>query len=423
MDSTPEGGHSTEKGRPAAIRDRPLTGLEPGQFIDGRYRIRRLIGSGGMADVYEAMDLELEEPLAIKILHPKIASRRDMVERFKQEIKLARRIVHSNVCRIYHFATSGRQKYVTMELLRGSTLGQVIAERDDLDLDARLALFREILAGLAAAHRTGIIHRDLKPQNVMVTEDGPVVIMDFGIAKELKAIELTTTGDAVGTPAYMAPETLLGSEGDQRTDIYSLGVMLFELATGRLPFTGATVFEIARNQISGEAPRLTDIDSGLPPWLEAMTLKMLAKRPDDRYPNVEQVLAELPERRRGTPRRTVLLVDDDPEFLRLLELQLQQAGLAVITAPGGGAGIEAALQQTPDLVCLDFNMPEMDGFQVATFLRQQAQTRRIPIFMMTAIRDPQYQRQAVRLGIEEFFTKPLDLERFTRTVSDRLAAA
>ncbi len=395
-----------------------VAGLSRGHLLAERYRIRRLLGSGGMADVYEALDLELDETIAVKVVHPDVANRESMVNQFKKEIKLARKIVHPNVCRIYDFGSAGDLKFVTMELVEGSTLDTLTRERTDLDLDTKIEMFREILSGLEAAHAIGIIHRDLKPQNVMVTTEGRAVIMDFGIARELSTDEITTaTSEVIGTPAYMAPERMLGNRVDQRADIYSLGVILFELATNRRPFSGMTVFDMAQNQLSVDPPNPSAINPDLPPWLEPIILKMLAKSPEDRFQTVAELMAGLPQSGRI---KTVLLVDDDAIMLNLVGVHLNQAGISVVTAKDGAEGVSMVLDKEPDLLCLDFTMPQMDGFQVADYLKRMG--KKIPIFMLTGMQDPQYEKQAARLGIEQFFTKPLDIETFVQAVSRRLAS-
>ncbi len=409
--------HTTASWRPPTepLAD-PVAGLSRGFMLGERYRIRRLLGSGGMADVYEAFDLELDEIIAIKVVHPDVANRESMVNQFKKEIKLARKIVHPNVCRIYDFGSAAELKFVTMELVPGSTLDNLTGEDSELDLETKIEMFREILSGLEAAHAIGIIHRDLKPQNVMVTPEGRAVIMDFGIARELSSDEITTaTSEVIGTPAYMAPERMLGNAVDQRADIYSLGVILFELATRRRPFSGMTVFDMAQNQLSVDPPNPSAINPDVPTWLEPVILKMLAKDPEDRFQSVAELMADLPQSGRL---KTVLLVDDDTIMLNLVGVHLNQAGISVVTAKDGAEGLSMVLEKAPDLLCLDFTMPQMDGFQVADYLLRLG--KKIPIFMLTGMQDPQYEKQAARLGIEQFFTKPLDIESFVQAVSRRL---
>ncbi len=394
--------------------------LRSGDVVAERYRVDELIGSGGMGVVYRAYDLELDETVAVKVLQlSEMGDSEHRISRFKQEIKLARKIVHPNVCRIYDFGSWEELKFVTMELLHGETLDTLLQSPGDLDLDGKVELFRGILTGLRAAHRLQIIHRDLKPSNVMITPDNRPVIMDFGLARELEASEVTGSSEVVGTPSFMAPEHLMGEKVDHRCDIYSLGVILFELVTGRKPFTGTTIFEIAQKQLTEDPPHPAAIDPELPRWLGDMIVKMLQRAPGDRFQSVDEMLA-LVEFRQDVARKKVLLVEDDPVFRTIAEAHLNRAGIEVITAQNGAQGIELLLSEEPDLVCLDFRLPEMDGFHVATYIQQLDDAVRPPIFMMTAIQDPQYEKQAARLGIERFFTKPVDGKEFAEAVIERL---
>lgn len=399
----------------------PSVWLRTGDVVADRYRIEQRLGAGGMGVVYRATDLELEDEVAIKVLKLRDMEEDQRVSRFKQEIRLARKIVHTNVCRIYDFGSWGELRFVTMELLDGQTLDDLMGSGEVVDLETRLGLFRGLLAGLEAAHEAGIIHRDIKPQNVMVTGDGRSVLMDFGIARQFQSEEITTTGEVVGTPVYMAPERLLGREVDQRCDIYSLGVILFELITGRQPFAGNTVFEIAQHQINDPVPSPREVDPDIPTWLDLIVLKMLEKNPEHRFQSVAQVMTVLSQEREKDPvQRRVLIVDDDPDFLKLAEYHLSNRGVQVSTAETGSRGIEKILHEQPELVILDFQLPEMDGFHIATYLRDHQPEKRIPIFMLTAIHDPQYEKQAARLGIERFFTKPLNMAQFAAMIERRL---
>ena len=398
----------------------PSVWLRPADVVAERYRIEEKLGAGGMGVVYRAIDLELDDTVAIKVLQLREEGEEHRVSRFKQEIKLARRIVHTNVCRIYDFGAWGDLRFVTMELLDGRSLDEVMRSDLDLDRHARLELFRGLLAGLEAAHEAGIIHRDIKPQNVMVTGDGRSVLMDFGIARQFQSEEITTTGEVVGTPVYMAPERLLGREVDQRCDIYSLGVILYELMTGRQPFEGNTVFEIAQRQINEPVPAPREVDPDLPPWLDTVILKMLDKDPERRFQTVGEVLSVLSDEQTEVVARRVLVVDDDPDFLKLVEYHLSDRGVEVLSSESGARGLEMAFRDQPDLIILDFQLPEMDGFHIATYLRDNQGQKRTPIFMLTAIHDPQYEKQAARLGIERFFTKPLNVRDFADVVEKRL---
>ncbi|MEE8524809.1 MAG: protein kinase [Thermoanaerobaculia bacterium] len=434
------------QGRTPPESTRPTAQLAPDDVVAGRYRVEEQLGEGGMGVVYRAVDLELEEELAIKLLKPSAGDDSRVLARFKQEIRLARRIHHYNVCNLYDFGSWGEVKFVTMELVRGRSLAALMQDPEELDLDQALTLFHGILDGLEAAHELDIVHRDVKPQNVMVDTDGRPVVMDFGLARELDGAGLTIAGQVLGTPEYMAPERLLGNEIDPRCDVYSLGVILFELATGRPPFTGESIFEIARKQIHEPPPRPTELNAEVPPWLEKVILDMLAKQPEDRIQSVSEVRSRLlsqadeavSSRAGETPAlpasptagestvagSKVLLIDDDVDFLRLAELYLGRAGIEVLTAETGSEGMKRMLEgDGADLVCLAFHLPDMDGFHVADYLRRLDRVPPVPIFMVSAIPDPQYEKQALRNGIERFFPKPVDLESFVGAVLARLGAS
>lgn len=428
--------------------------LDAHEVVAGRYRIEEEIGAGGMGVVYRVFDLELEDDLAIKVLQLDGGDSERQILRFKQEIKLARKIVHPNVCRIYDFGSWRQLKFVTMELLRGQTL-DVFVDRHgsqpagSLGLDDKLEIFRGILAGLRPAHELQIVHRDLKPQNVMITDNRRPVIMDFGLARDLEATGITTSNEVLGTPSFTAPESLMGLPVDHRCDVYSLGVILFELACGSKPYVGKTVFDIAQKQLTEEPPHPRDLAPELPVWLDRVILKMLARDREERFQSVAEIqqvfelaveagsaveistpppaakIAEeaqpLAEPASPAATKKVLIVDDDDVFLTIVEAHLRPTGLRVITASDGAEGLAALHREQPDLVCLDFRMPEMDGFHVAGYIHQLAADKRPPIFMTTAMQDPQYEKQAARLGIERFFTKPVDGRELATAICERLA--
>lgn len=398
----------------------PPESLHPGVVVSDRYRIEALIGAGGMGVVYRAEDLELDDAVAIKVLQlGESDDSEHKISRFKKEIKLARKIVHPNVCRIYDFGKWGEINFVSMELIHGRTLDTPLKDSEELALEAKLRLFAACCWAWQAAHQLKIIHRDLKPQNVMVDDENEPVIIDFGLARQLKATDRTASSEVVGAPSFIAPEHLLGKPVDHRCEIYSLGVILFELVTGEKPFTGNTIFELAQKQLTEDPPQPTEIDPELPDWLDRMVIKMLAREPEDRYQSMDELLA-LVEAKQDVSRKRVLLVDDDPVFWTIAEAHLSRASIDVIAAQNGAQGIEMLLSEEPDLVCLDFRLPEMDGFHVATFIQQAEESKRPPIFMMTAIQGPQYEKQAARLGIERFFTKPVDGKELAEAVIARL---
>jgi len=281
---------------------RPLEWLatfEPGQIVGGRYRIVRLIGAGGMGEVYEAHDLELNEDIAIKAVRAAMATA-GSYERLKREINLARQITHRNICRTFdlgrHDGPTGAVLFVTMELLRGQTLAQRIRERGRLTAAEALPIVEQIAAGLSAAHARGIIHRDLKSENVIIDGDR-AAITDFGLARTQSGSEtdsdVTRPGEIIGTPAYIAPEQCTGAKPTTASDIYAFGVILYEMVTGTTPFEGSTAVTAVFRKVHElpESPRLhvPELDRT---W-ERVILRCLERKPEDRFATAQEAVDAL----------------------------------------------------------------------------------------------------------------------------------
>ncbi|HXV59087.1 MAG TPA: protein kinase, partial [Vicinamibacteria bacterium] len=271
-----------------------LSSLEPGKVIARRYEIRRVLGSGGMGMVFQALDRDLDEPVALKVLRPEIATMDPtMVERFKTEIRVARRITHRNVVRTFDFGDADGIKFISMEFVQGMTLKQLIRTKGALPLGVGLQIAKQACAGLRAAHEQGVVHRDVKPQNIMLTPQGDVKIMDFGIVRDPERSSTTQTGLIMGTPDYMSPEQAQGQGGlDPRSDIYSLGVVLFEMFTGDVPFSG-TPFAVAMKHVREEPPPPRAANPSLPVAMEEIVLRCLKKKPVERYARVSDLAADL----------------------------------------------------------------------------------------------------------------------------------
>ncbi len=269
-----------------------------GTLFDGRYQVVRKLGAGGMANVYLAEDQELGRRVAIKILNERHANDDQFVERFRREAKNAAALSHPNIVSIYDRGEAEGTYYIAMEYLDGRSLKELILSRGPAPLNVTIEYVRQILSALRFAHRHGIVHRDIKPHNVLVDAEGRVKVTDFGIARA-GASEMTEAGSIVGTAQYLSPEQARGTAVDQRSDLYSLGIVFYELLTGTLPFNGDTPVEIAMKHLSQTPQPPSQLRPELPHDLDLVVTRALAKDPDDRYQTAEEMDADLERLARG----------------------------------------------------------------------------------------------------------------------------
>jgi serine/threonine protein kinase len=346
----------------------PTKGLERGTTFARRFEIIEEIGQGGMGTVYKAYDSKIREVVALKLLKPEIASDLEVIERFRNEIKLARQVAHRHVCRMYDIGEEWLTIYISMEYVPGEDLKSFIRRSGHLTEAKAVGLARQIAEGLAEAHRIGVIHRDLKPQNVMIDKDGNAKIMDFGIARSLHTKGVTGTGVIIGTPEYMAPEQAEGKDIDHRVDIYALGAILFEMVTGRVPFEGATPLSIVLKHRSEPPEDPQAINAQISSGLSRIILKCLAKSRDDRYQSAAGVLEDLTAVEQGLPMTRQLTARTKPATARtkpvtdreitvkfnlkkaLIEavvvIALAVLGIVVITHKSDRGGAESRRQRT-----------------------------------------------------------------------------
>jgi len=271
----------------------PTKDLTTGSTFAGRYQVIEELGKGGMGKVYKVLDKEIKESAALKLLKPEIAADEKTIERFRNELKYARKITHKNVCRMYHLSKEADAYYITMEYVPGEDLKSFIRRVGQLPVKKAISITTQVGEGLAEAHRLGVVHRDLKPQNIMIDKEGNARIMDFGIARSLKAKGITEEGMIIGTPDYMSPEQVEGQEADQRSDIYSLGIILYEMVAGKVPFEGDSSLSIAVKHKTEIPANPRDINAQVPEDLSNLILKCLEKERDKRFQNVEALLSEL----------------------------------------------------------------------------------------------------------------------------------
>jgi len=271
----------------------PKEELTTGSTFAGRYQIIEELGKGGMGRVYRVLDKELEEEVALKLIKPEIAKDKKTIERFKNELKVARKISHRNVGRMYELMEEGGMHFITMEYVPGQDLRGLIRQTGQLTTGKAIAIAKEICEGLDEAHRQGVVHRDLKPSNIIIDRQGNARILDFGIARSIADKGITGAGVMIGTPEYMSPEQVEGKETDQRSDIYSLGIILYEMVTGQVPFEGDTPFTVGVKHKSEIPKDPKELNAQIPDDLNHVILRCLEKEKNKRYQSLEQVRKEL----------------------------------------------------------------------------------------------------------------------------------
>ncbi|GAA2732583.1 protein kinase domain-containing protein [Actinocorallia aurantiaca] len=271
------------------------TAVDPlvGQVLDERYRVESKVARGGMATVYVGRDLRLNRTIALKVMHPHLAQDEQFVRRFMGEAKSAAALSHPNVVAVYDQGTDGAHTYLTMEYLPGRTLRDLLDERGRLPVGDALDIMAPILAALGAAHRGGLIHRDIKPENVLLSNDGQVKVADFGLARAETDSKQTKTGMIIGTVAYMAPEQVITGQSDTRTDVYSAGILLFELLTGRQPHVGDTPLAVAWRHVNEQIPLPSQLVPGIPPRIDALVISATSKDPAGRPADADHFYALL----------------------------------------------------------------------------------------------------------------------------------
>src|SRR3954469_19073975 len=269
-----------------------MPGITRDTVIDERYRVLHRIGSGGMADVYCAEDGQLGRRVALKLLYPRFAEDHEFVERFRREASAAAGLQHPNVVQVYDRGEWDGTYYIAMEFLEGRSLKQIIRDEGPLEPDRAIDIVLQVLRAERFAHKRGIVHRDIKPHNVIVDDEGGAKVTDFGIARA-GASDMTQTGSILGTAQYLSPEQAQGHAVDATSDLYSIGIMLYELLTGRVPFDGDSAVSIALKQVNERPVPPSTVNRAVTPELEAVVLRALEKDPGRRFPDADAFIAAL----------------------------------------------------------------------------------------------------------------------------------
>jgi len=270
-----------------------LKPLEAGAVLADRYEIVKLLGEGGMGAVYRARDRELDREVALKVIRPELARNAQVLGRFKQELILARQVTHRNIIRIFDLGSDRGTRFITMEYIEGEDLSVILARRGKLPATEAAAIIRQACLGLEVAHAEGVVHRDLKPHNIMLDQQGKVSVMDFGIARSVDASNLTRTGALLGTPTYMSPEQAQGQKVDARSDLYTLGIIFYELVTGTPPFAADNPMATLLRRIQEKPAPPVSVEPSLPPAVNNIILKMLATNAADRYRQAGEIVRDL----------------------------------------------------------------------------------------------------------------------------------
>ena len=286
--------------------DSPAMALEEGSVLADRYEILKLLGQGGMGAVYKARDRELDRLVALKVIRPELAGHPSILQRFKQELLLARKITHRNIIRIFDLGVADGLRFITMEFVEGQDLSSLLEERHKFTPNETVTILRQVCAALEAAHAEGVVHRDLKPQNIMIGEGGRVCVMDFGLARSMEATGLTQAGALMGTPAYMSPEQAKGMAADERSDLFSLGIIAYLMLTGEIPFKADSALASMLLRTQGPPPPSIELDPTIPQALNDVVQKSLAVDPKDRYQSAAQMGQDLHDWQEGTLAKAIV---------------------------------------------------------------------------------------------------------------------
>jgi len=419
--------------------------------ILGNYRLIDRLGAGGMGEVWRAEDTRLMRQVAIKILSERIANDPEWKARFLREARTIAQMNHPNIATIYSIEQEADKLFIAMELVEGESLATVLAQGALEPVEA-VRIIRQVAEALAEAHDKGIVHRDVKPDNVIVGKRG-VKVLDFGIAKQIIATTgtptLTQAGLIVGTPFYMSPEQALGRPVDARSDLFSLGVVLYEALAGKRPFEGESVTETMMNIIMQEPPELTTVAPKVPAALVEIVARALQKKPERRYGSAgemvdalsrvdfKQPAARAPQKppkidaptmampsapqpsQAPIPGQRALVADDDPVTRYLIANILGQRRIAFDEAANGYEAVKQLKEHDYTLVFLDLLMPRIDGWGVIDWLRR-SKTKTPRIFVITGVKD-QTLSVADRELVSGLIYKPLDPNEVDRVVQQSLS--
>ncbi|HVP00502.1 MAG TPA: protein kinase [Bryobacteraceae bacterium] len=391
------------------------------------YRILSTLGQGGMGEVFLAEDTTLHRKVALKVLLPEVARDSDKLKRFLQEARAASALSHPNAAHIYEIGEENGRHFLAMEYIEGETLEKKLAG-EPMPVAPIVAIAAQVADALDSAHARGIVHRDIKPANLIIDPRGHVKVLDFGLAKILPTASeahastqdetITSGGVVLGTVSYMSPEQALGRDVDQRSDLFSVGVVLYQMASGKLPFTAASAQETLARILQSPPESLCRLNYELPEEFERIVKKCLEKDRERRYQSARELLVDLrnlerapagEKTRSGTIRAAI--VDDEELARHLLREYLHQAGGVEVVAEcaNGFEAVKVIAERKPDLVFLDVQMPKLDGFEVLELIDPSA-----AVIFVTAF--DQYAMKAFDAHAVDYLLKPFSADRFKKAL-------
>jgi serine/threonine protein kinase, bacterial len=264
-----------------------------GTLLDGRYLVQGKIASGGTSTVYRGLDVRLDRPVALKVMDSRYSGDDQFLTRFQLEARTVARLKHPGLVAVYDQGLDARHPFLVMELIEGGTLRELLAERGPMPPHAVVAVLRPVLGGLAAAHRAGLVHRDVKPENVLISDDGDVKIADFGLVRAVAAAGITSASVILGTAAYLSPEQVRDGNASPHSDVYSTGILTYELLTGRAPFTGDSALSIAYQRLDNDVPPASAVIGGVPRQFDEFVARATARNPADRYADAIEMATDM----------------------------------------------------------------------------------------------------------------------------------
>ena len=388
----------------------------------GPYQVLEYLGKGGMARVYKAYQPILDRIVALKVLPDFFSSDPASVERFQREARSIALLSHPNIVRVFDYGQSESGTYLVLEYVEGGTLEDLLGS--PMPLEEVIRLLMPIASGLDHAHASGLLHRDVKPTNILVRVDGTPMLTDFGLAQIAGARRITASGTVFGTPQYMSPEQASGQKLGPASDQYALGVVAYQMLTGRLPFDAQTPTAVLVKHLSKPMPSVPELRGELYAHVEDILRRALSKNPNDRHPSASEFVAALqpaawprpiadespqsPPRRVRSKRQRVLVVDDSRANRELIEACLAGVDCEVNMADDGLMALQLIRNSAPDLVLLDVQMPGIDGHEVCRRIKATPEGKLLPVVMITGLGSVPDRVMALEAGADDFMSKPVE---------------